>query len=434
MALNGTLKDFGLADIFQLISLQQKSGILKVKKESEEVIISFLKGSIVWADTSRRELEEKLGQLLIKKGIITPHQLENALTIQKKTLMRLGHILINEKYINREQLQTALTLQVKFIAYRIFRWKEGTYYFSQDSELDYDKANFMPISAESIFLECARMSDEWPLIESKIKSQDMIFEKVDKGDSENLKIESIVDADIDFGFGEEEKNQKSDKIILSTAAASVYLLVNGKTNVREIIEKTDLGEFETSRILFELLNRNLIREVRTEKEIEEEKHKQKRLFSKETIARVKVFLAAALLLFLASLTIFFWSSNIVNTTVHGQFSQYKNELSLAVSKSKIDKINRALEIYYLNSATFPAKLNELVLSGYLDESDITDPWGQPYIYLLFDDAYKIGGFNSSRVLDENLLKVNQFSRTQKVILQTSSIESDAKFSFITDLP
>jgi hypothetical protein len=366
MALKGTLKDFGLADIFQLISLQQKSGILKVKNENEEVIISFLKGSVVWADTSRRELEEKLGQLFIKKGIITPHHLEKALVIQKKTLMRLGHILINEKYINREQLQAALSLQVKFIAYRIFRWKEGTYFFSQDSELDYDKANFMP----------------------------------------------------------------TDKIILSTAAASVYLLVNGKASVREIIGKTDLGDFETSRILFELLNRNLIAEVKSDKELEKED--QKLFLSKETIARAKVFLAAALLLFLVSLTIFFWSSNILNKTVQRQFSQYKNELSLAVSKSKIDKISKALEVYYLNSASFPPKLDELVLSGYLEESDIIDPWGQPYIYLLFDDAYKIGGFNSSRVLDENLIKVSQFSRTQKVILQTSSNGSDAKFSFATD--
>ncbi len=426
MALKGTLKDFGLADIFQLISLQQKSGILKVKKGNEEVIISFLKGSVVWADTSKRELEEKLGQLLIKKGIITPHQLGKALAIQKKTLMRLGHILINEKFINREQLQTALSLQVKFIAYRIFRWKEGNYFFSQDSELDYDKANFMPISAESIFLECARMSDEWPIIESKIRSQDLIFEKVDKGDSEKLKIESIVDADIDFGFGEEGKEQRSDKIILSTAAASVYLLVNGKSPVREIIEKTDLGDFETSRILFELLNRNLIREVKTEKEIETEKEEQKRFISKKTIAQFKVWLAAALLLFLASLTILFWPSNIVNKMIQGQFAQYRDELSLAVSKSKIDKISKALEIYYLNSGTFPAKLNELVLSGYLDKSDIIDPWGQPYIYLLFDDAYRIGGLNSSHVLDENLLKVNQFSRTQKVILQTSSMSSGEK--------
>ncbi len=429
MALKGTLKDFGMADIFQLISLQQKSGILKVKKGQEEVIISFLNGSVVGADTSKRELEEKLGQLLVKKGFIAPHQLKNALNIQKKTLMRLGHILVNEEYISREQLQEALEYQVKAIAYKIFRWKDGTYFFSQEERPDYDKENFTPISAESIFMECARMSDELPIIERKIKSQDMVFKKVAE-ESKNLKIGSIFDEDIDFGFGEKGEGKEADKIILSSKAASIYFLVNGKLTVREIIEKSDLGEFEITKILFELLNRNLIKEQKSEKE----KEKQKRLIHK-TVSNLKIWAGAALLVFLSALTFLSFSSNAVSRSVQEHYSRYRNDILLAVSKSKIDKINEALKIYYLNTGKFPSKLENLILDGYLPKNDIVDPWGNPYLYVLYDDAYEIVGHNGSHLLDEKLLRINQFSRTQKVILQTPFLNFEEKSNFVvTEIP
>ena len=37
MALEGSLKDFGLADIFQLIYVQKKTGTLKMKNASKDI-------------------------------------------------------------------------------------------------------------------------------------------------------------------------------------------------------------------------------------------------------------------------------------------------------------------------------------------------------------------------------------------------------------
>ena len=45
MALRGTLKDFGIADILQLIGHQQKTGTLSVKNRDQEVQIHFLDGT-----------------------------------------------------------------------------------------------------------------------------------------------------------------------------------------------------------------------------------------------------------------------------------------------------------------------------------------------------------------------------------------------------
>src|SRR6266568_2845118 len=102
MALQGTLKDFSLADIFQLIGLQKKTGVLTLKSGQEVVTVSFLDGNVVAADSLHRRLEERLG---------------------------------------------------------------------------YDRENVVPLSAESILMEGARILDEWPIIEKRIGSLATIYRR-----------------------------------------------------------------------------------------------------------------------------------------------------------------------------------------------------------------------------------------------------------------
>ena len=86
MALVGTIKDFGLADILQLIGLQRKSGLLTLEHGTDRVTVKFLEGAVVGADTSTRNLEELLGSVLVRTGRITEAQLQDTLQIQASTL------------------------------------------------------------------------------------------------------------------------------------------------------------------------------------------------------------------------------------------------------------------------------------------------------------------------------------------------------------
>ena len=52
MSLRGTLGDFGIADIFQLIGHQAKTGVLNLKDREVEVRIYFVEGSVVKAEQS----------------------------------------------------------------------------------------------------------------------------------------------------------------------------------------------------------------------------------------------------------------------------------------------------------------------------------------------------------------------------------------------
>jgi len=68
MALEGTIRDFGLPDIFQLIGLQRKTGLLTLtnEKDDESVTVTFENGMVVMADSSARRLEDRLGNVLVK--------------------------------------------------------------------------------------------------------------------------------------------------------------------------------------------------------------------------------------------------------------------------------------------------------------------------------------------------------------------------------
>src|SRR4029079_13473295 len=150
MALEGTLKDFSLADIFQLIGLQRKTGVLTLRGKDDTVTVTFLDGKVVGADSLNRRLENRLGAVLMRTGTINQEQLNRALEIQKETLQRLGFILTHYGIISKEKLKEALQLQILQIVYRMFRWKDGDYHFPQETTIKYDRDNVAPITAESI--------------------------------------------------------------------------------------------------------------------------------------------------------------------------------------------------------------------------------------------------------------------------------------------
>src|SRR5216110_2807467 len=200
MALEGTLRDFSLADIFQLIGLQRKTGVLTLRGKDDTVTVTFLDGKVVGADSLNRRLENRLGSVLIKSGMLTQDQLNRALEIQRETLQRLGFILTHYGIISADALRQVIQLQILQIVYRLFRWKDGDYHFSQETTIEYDRDNVVPIIAESILMEGARMIDEWPIIEKRIRSAEQVFRR--KGSSQEIVVVGGEDVDeVDFDSG-----------------------------------------------------------------------------------------------------------------------------------------------------------------------------------------------------------------------------------------
>src|SRR6185295_12031319 len=167
-----------LPDIFQLIGLQRKTGLLTLKNEKETVTVTFENGMVVMADSSQKRLEDRLGSVLVKQAKLTRERLDEALATQKATLQRMGHILTTGNYITEQDLKDALQVQVSQIVFKVFRWRDGEYHFAPTDSVDYDRENFNPMSADFILMEGIRMVDEWPIIEKKIPSMDIVLRPV----------------------------------------------------------------------------------------------------------------------------------------------------------------------------------------------------------------------------------------------------------------
>src|SRR3954469_8929206 len=105
MALKGTLKDFGIADILQLIGQQGKTGALHLKAGHQEVHIHFREGAIVRAESSTRNKKDLIGTMLVRAELITEAQLQTALETQKRTLQRLGDVLVGMNVISFEKFK-----------------------------------------------------------------------------------------------------------------------------------------------------------------------------------------------------------------------------------------------------------------------------------------------------------------------------------------
>lgn len=94
MALKGSLEDFGLADILQLIHFQRKSGVLTVEGEMDRIKPMFINRDISGVESKKRAEENRLGRVLLKRGLIDEEDLKLALEEQRRSGGKLGSILV----------------------------------------------------------------------------------------------------------------------------------------------------------------------------------------------------------------------------------------------------------------------------------------------------------------------------------------------------
>jgi len=64
MALQGTLKDFSITEIIQLIGQQLKTGVLRIRRGKDLVELHFVDGMIVHVYSNYRGKKDLIGEIL----------------------------------------------------------------------------------------------------------------------------------------------------------------------------------------------------------------------------------------------------------------------------------------------------------------------------------------------------------------------------------
>lgn len=416
MALEGTLKDFSLPDILQLIGLQKKTGILTLRHKKEEARILFMNGMVVGAESSNQKLENRLGRVLVKTNRISQGELDQALEVQSKTLQRLGQVLVQKGFIKPQDLHESLQIQVTEIIYRLFRWTDGEYHFNPESTVEYDHEHITPIGSESILMEGMRMLDEWPMIEKVIDSFDMLLERTPRGRSVRLNIDKRLSLEPARGEsfdtllrdvmedGEQEV-ESEDSLKLSHDQELILKLIDGPTLVQDIIDRSGANEFDTCRNLYDLYNMDLIQHAVTEdsetsvREIVEERH-------------IPFWIPASLLIII-SLFSFGLGWNPVNF-----YFKTPSEILLAPSQQaesaryRLYKIEDAIDLFFLEQGRLPFSLDQLVRESMLDANDLVDPLGLDgdqfrYELIMTENSYRLFSLHRSRAQDEESLLITK---------------------------
>ncbi len=384
MALEGTIRDFGLPDIFQLIGLQRKTGILTLKNEKDQVTVAFENGMVVAADSSTKRLEDRLGNVLVKQGKLTNERLADALSTQKATLQRLGHVLVTQNAITEKDLKEAITVQISQLVFKVFRWRDGEYHFAPTDTVDYDRENFAPMSADFILMEGIRMVDEWPIIEKKIPSMDIVFRTaVDPG--------TIEVAVTDAAGGEvKAAASASNKIRLSRDEERVFRKVDGTRTVQAIVDSSGLSEFDTCRILFDLLNRNLISTVGRGAKVAETSRRD------AVVSSTPGYVLAAAAALLALVGISARATKPFAVLGMPPYLQSAHDRLLdGVRYSRLERLDRGVLAYHLAKGTTPSTLAEVVERKLVDRSYLKDPWARPYHYALTATGYLLSAVDDA---------------------------------------
>ena len=432
MALSGTILDFGLADIFQLIGIQRKTGVLTLEADGDAVTVKFLEGQVVGADTRSASVEYLLGAVLVRTGRITSEQLEGALAVQKKTLQRLGYILVKQELINEDELVEALRVQSLQIVYRLFRWRSGKYSFATSDGVDYDQKHFTPISAETILMEGARMIDEWPIIERRIRSDDMVVRLTEKAAGLNLAPDDApvaTDMDFDFIFDQQAADEKARVEAEGEAAADepaievsheerqVLRLVDGERTVEQINDHANMGEFDTYRLLADLVTRKLVEEVKRPN-VAEVKKSGRKLPEKVLHVLIGFMLAAFAAAAISTLPTNTW------TPWHlGMQDDATATLHRLASRQRLERIETGLEVFYLDRGAFPEVLSELTTGRYLVDSDLLDPWGRAYAYARSQGGFRVVGGGADGQPDEDLVISHHFTGVQRMMMAPGAAET-----------
>jgi Domain of unknown function (DUF4388) len=386
MALSGTLKDFALPDIFQLIGMQRKTGLLTLESDRETVTVVFEQGMVVHADSTVRRLDDLLGNVLVRQGKMRKDVLEEALAKQKVSMQRLGFILTSQGYISRDDLKGALSEQVQQIVFRVFRWKRGRYDFDTTAETDYDRENVQPVSTDHILMEGIRRVDEWPIIEKRIPSLESVFRPLvplkqirveDSKKDESGGLEAALGS-LDGGSG--GSSNPTSEVHLAPQELLIYKLVDGTRSVSTLMEMTGLSDFDVCRTLFDFIDRNLVAPA-SQEHTRASAEVGRRVVTAPREGTGTIALVVVVVLTLVGLFVSY-STPFRVPTRPSFFTEEAPAIQASRDVARMQRVASALRAYYLTFGTYPSSLDDLVNASppLLTAEDLQSSNGEAFRY------------------------------------------------------
>ena len=405
MPLYGSLKEIQLPDMLQFFALQRKSGKFTVRAGSLSYVVVISKGFIDWLVCQEKGLDFLALDDLKKKKKISQQKYEEIVKIASEVKNNAYNIINDYGLYDIEILKKSMIDMVYDITNKLLTLEEGEYEFVQpDRNISVPMKLHMGI--ESVLLENMRQMDEWKNFMQVFHSLDTVpILKLKEIDSKDFKektvtlkppepksekdIEenetSIIDKDLLFkeGVAEDDpfeedfsfEDTNMHEVLSHHESSMMYVrkMIDGKRNLAMIVDISNLGEYQTLKIVYELFQKDYIElkfatfsDVVEEIPTLENANEKSNIFSQRILVYIRVILLAAVLLIYIIINLKYRIDNLglKENEKNNSYIEYKKE----ILKKNVDL---ALDIYYFRYGFYPESENLVALSDEkIIESDL----------------------------------------------------------------
>jgi len=159
----GSLAEQDFPRLVQGLHERSWTGVLSLTSAGITKQVVVQEGRLVFASSSSRD--ERLGELMLRRGRITLRQLADA----GKALVpgkRLGTVLVERSAISPKDLVRSVVEHTQEIIYGAFQWTEGQYRLEEGG--DTKEAIKLNLSTPDVIMEGIRRIDSWTRIERAV--------------------------------------------------------------------------------------------------------------------------------------------------------------------------------------------------------------------------------------------------------------------------
>jgi tetratricopeptide (TPR) repeat protein len=229
--MTGELAEGTVPELLREIYVGRRNGQLHLVKGAERQSLRFRRGHIVNATTN--VVEERLGEMLVRRGVLSPGDLERATQAVVREKKRLGLVLSEMGLLDTSGLEDAVAFHVHELLAKVFAWDEGTFSFEDEDDTPGAELT-LKLSTGDLILEAVQA----------VKDPDVV--RYSLGDRDRL-VQPSSDPLLRF-----------QQLTLSPADGFVLSRVDGTTSAHEIVQMISLPAEVVERSLLGLLSTGII--------------------------------------------------------------------------------------------------------------------------------------------------------------------------------
>ncbi|MGH7616825.1 MAG: DUF4388 domain-containing protein [Gemmatimonadaceae bacterium] len=241
MAIEGPLRELGIHDVFQLLDLSRKTGMLRVSSQvrEDEGLVLFDGGRVVHAAIKSTAVPTEMA--LLQAARVSEADLERARARQAngRADRDIVDLLVEIGAITQKELERQLRLQLQNVVFELMSWREGFFSFEERARGELPADMRITVSTESLLMEGARRIDEWSRIADIVPNLSVIPEL------------APIQEDRDGGTG-------GATLDLLPHEWQVLTMIDGERDLRGIAASLGRDEFEIAKIAYGLATTGII--------------------------------------------------------------------------------------------------------------------------------------------------------------------------------